>query len=100
PDASDQVIVTVNDIQTSTVITPNMDGQNDFLVFPGVESLSGSEIIIYNRWGTEVYRSNDYKNDWDGKDHKGRELVMGTYFYILKIPPDRVIKSFVEIRKE
>ncbi|MCP4310124.1 MAG: hypothetical protein GY790_02585, partial [Bacteroidetes bacterium] len=34
PDASDQVIVTVNDIQTSTVITPNMDGQNDFLVFP------------------------------------------------------------------
>ena len=96
---SDNVIITVNDVNTPTVFTPNNDGQNDFLVFPGVEQLSGSELIVYNRWGTEVYRSSDYQNDWEGRDHKGRELIPDTYFYILKPGSERIIKGFVEIRK-
>jgi gliding motility-associated-like protein len=98
-EASDKVIVTVNDINTPTVITPNNDGQNDFLVFPGVEQQSGSELIIYNRWGTEVYRSSDYQNDWEGMDHKNRALNPDTYYYILKIESERIIKGFVEIRR-
>jgi gliding motility-associated-like protein len=99
PDVSDQVTITVNDIETYTVITPNNDGFNDFLAFPGVEELRGCEIIIYNRWGMEVYRNADYQNDWDGRDHNDRELIPDTYYYILRIPPDRIIKSFVEIRR-
>jgi gliding motility-associated-like protein len=96
---SDNVIITVNDVYTPTVFTPNNDGQNDFLVFPGVEQVSGTELIVYNRWGTEVYRSSDYQNDWEGRDHKGRELIPDTYFYILKPGSERIIKGFVEIRK-
>jgi gliding motility-associated-like protein len=96
---ADQVIITVHDLITPTIITPNNDGENDYLVFPGVELQSDSEIIIYNRWGTEVYRSNNYQNDWDGRDHKGRELIRDTYYYVLKIGNQRLIKSFVEIRR-
>jgi len=99
PTVSDQVMITVNDIETYTVITPNNDGLNDFLVFPGTEELRGCEIIIYNRWGNEVYRNKDYQNDWDGRDHQDRELIADTYYYILRVPPDRIIKSFVEIRR-
>jgi gliding motility-associated-like protein len=99
PNGSDQVTVTVNDVESYTVITPNNDGFNDMLVFPGVEELRGCEILIYNRWGMEVYRSADYLNDWDGRDQNGRELIADTYYYILRIPPDRIIKSFVEIRR-
>ncbi len=99
PDVSDQVTISVNDVETYTVITPNNDGLNDVLVFPGVEDQRGCEIIIYNRWGMEVYRNEDYQNNWDGRDHKDRELIADTYYYILLIPPDRIIKSFVEIRK-
>ena len=98
-DISDQVTIMVNDVESYTVITPNNDGFNDFLVFPGVEELRGCEILIYNRWGMEVYRNADYQNDWDGRDHDGRELIADTYYYILRIPPDRIIKSFVEIRR-
>jgi gliding motility-associated-like protein len=99
PDVSDQVIITVNDVQTYTVITPNNDGLNDFLVFPGVEDIRGCEIVIFNRWGIEVYRNENYQNNWDGRDHRDRDLIPDTYYYILRIPPDRIIKNFVEIRR-
>jgi gliding motility-associated-like protein len=99
PDVSDRVMITVNDVETFTVITPNNDGFNDKLVFPGIEELQGCEIIIYNRWGMEVYRNADYQNNWDGRDHNNRELIPDAYYYILRIPPDRIIKSFVEIRR-
>ena len=98
-DVSDNVVITVKDIVTPTVITPNGDGQNDYLVFPGIDLLPGSELIIYNRWGTEVYTNPNYQNDWDGRDHKSRELIPDTYYYILKIESERIIKGFVEIRK-
>jgi gliding motility-associated-like protein len=98
-DVTDNVLITVRDIQTPTVITPNNDGLNDFLEFPGITLQPGSELIIYNRWGTEVYRNRAYQNDWNGKDHKGRDLINDTYFYVLKLPSSRIIKSFVEIRR-
>jgi gliding motility-associated-like protein len=99
PDAMDQVTITVRELFTPTVITPNNDGENDFLVFQGIEFQEGSMLLIYNRWGTEVYRNRDYKNDWDGKDKKGRDLIPDTYYYILELPSSKVIKSFVEIRR-
>ena len=44
-------------------------------------------IEVFNRWGNRVYRSNDYKNDWDGRSTEGisvgQELPEGTYFYIV-----------------
>ena len=98
-DVSDNVLITVNDIKTQTVITPNNDGYNDYLVFSGLVELSNTEIIIYNRWGTEVYRSKNYQNDWDGRDHNNRELLSDTYYYILKRSSGRIIKGFVEIRR-
>jgi gliding motility-associated-like protein len=97
PDVSDQVLIVVNDILAPTVITPNGDGQNDFLEFRGIEELSGCELFILDRWGSEVYQSNDYKNNWGGIDQKGRELSPDTYYYILTIPPDRVIKKTLKI---
>jgi large repetitive protein len=98
-ESTDEVAVTVNDIVTPTVITPNNDGLNDELIFPGLIAFPGSTMIIYNRWGSEVYRSSDYKNDWNGKDTKHRDLQADTYFYILKISNGRILKGFIEIRR-
>ncbi len=98
-DVSDNVLITVKDIQTPTVITPNNDGYNDQLVFSGIREVMDSEIVIYSRWGNELYRNEDYRNDWDGRDHNGRELPVDTYYYILKLNSGRLIKGFVEIRR-
>ena len=98
-EATDEVSVIVSDIVTQTVITPNEDGLNDELIFPGLDAFPGTSIAIYNRWGNEVYRSSDYKNDWNGKDEKKRDLQEDTYYYILKISNGRILKGFVEIKR-
>jgi large repetitive protein len=98
-EATDEVVIVVNDIVTPTVITPNEDGLNDELIFPGLTAFPGSSIIIYNRWGSEVFRSSDYKNDWNGKDEKKRDLQEDTYYYILKISNGRILKGFIEIKR-
>ena len=98
-EVSVNVLITVNDVLTPTVITPNNDGYNDYLVFPGVDLLTGSKLIIYNRWGSEVYRSENYQNDWNGRDLKSRDLLPDTYYYVLQLSSGRLIKGFVEIKK-
>ncbi len=98
-DVSDQIIIIVNDLETPTVITPNNDGLNDRLQFSGIDQMKDVEILIYNRWGGEIYRNKDYKNEWEGKDNKERELIPDTYYYILKLSNGRIIKGFVEIRR-
>ena len=99
PEVSDEVTIEVKDILLPTVITPNGDLLNDVLAFPGIDRLENCKIVIYNRWGTEVYRSDNYKNDWNGIDHNGRELIPDTYYYILLIEAEEAKKGFVEIRK-
>jgi gliding motility-associated-like protein len=61
------------------VITPNGDGKNDDFVIAGLET--GTKLTIYNRWGAVVYASNNYNNDWDGKN-----VADGVYFYVLDLP--------------
>lgn len=56
------------------VITPNGDGLNDQFKLP--DELVGSRLIILNRWGSQVYSNDAYKNDWSGDD-----LTTGVYYY-------------------
>ena len=66
------------DIVSPTVITPNGDGSNDYLVFVGLEYYPGSTLQVFNRWGQKIYESNDYQNNWSPSG-----VSDGTYFYIL-----------------
>lgn len=67
-----------------SIITPNGDGLNDAFIVPCVEAYPESHFCVFNRWGDEVYTSENYKNDWEGT-YKGARLPAGTYFYVLKI---------------
>jgi len=33
-----------------------------------------------------VYQSNGYNNDWDGTSMSGKQLPVGTYYYIVNCP--------------
>lgn len=58
------------------VITPNGDNFNQ--EFQVHSSLRGSTLLIYNRWGKLVYKSENYQNEWSGDN-----VASGTYYYRL-----------------
>ncbi|MCK4344998.1 MAG: gliding motility-associated C-terminal domain-containing protein, partial [Bacteroidales bacterium] len=99
PEAADEVKITVNDLLVPSVITPNGDNKNDYFVVRGIGNFDSSELIVFNRWGAEVYKTENYENDWDGRDHNGNELPDDTYFFILNIKNVRVIKGYVVIKR-
>ena len=70
--------------------SPNNDGRNDVFEILGLEGLAGTTVQIFNRWGAMIFESNDYRpgNFWDGKDSP-----VGTYFYIVTLPDDQVLKG-------
>lgn len=69
--------VVVDSLKIPNVFTPNGDLFNQF--FEIDQRMLGGWLVIYNRWGKEVYQSSNYQNDWDGAD-----LPIGVYFYSLK----------------
>ncbi|MEM9919536.1 MAG: gliding motility-associated C-terminal domain-containing protein [Bacteroidota bacterium] len=70
-------------------ITPNQDGVNDAFVIPYLldhpDSFPDRELVVFNRWGDIIYRAKPYQNDWEGTDGSGKQLVEGTYYFILRL---------------
>ena len=97
--ASDTMVIDVNDLFVPQVITPNNDNKNDFFVIKDIEENAPVALTVFNRWGSEVYSSNDYSNDWDGRNKYGTELPEDTYFYVLKFADGIVKKGFVLIKR-
>jgi gliding motility-associated-like protein len=77
---TDTVAITVvaPGIVIPNIFTPNNDGKNDVFKIAGLESYPGSQLLIFNRWGNQVYQADDYLNSWDGSG-----LAEGTYYYVL-----------------
>ena len=74
----------------SKVVTPNGDGYNDyFKVNVDTECGFTYTLKIFNRWGNEIYVSQNYQNNWDGFSNESftgsNQLPAGTYYYILEI---------------
>lgn len=105
PSVQDSLVVILRDLQRFTGFSPNGDGINDQFVIEGLDNSENKELSILNQWGGEIYKSSDYKNDWDGKDKNGNDLVQGTYYYVLKVNDlfnkgkYRVYKGYVVIKR-
>jgi gliding motility-associated-like protein/uncharacterized repeat protein (TIGR01451 family) len=92
------VIASDGSVDIPNIFTPNGDGKNDLFVLKGLEAYPGSQLIVLNRWGNEVYRSNNYQNNWDGSN-----LADGTYFYVLtrkETGGSTVLKGWVYLKKK
>ncbi len=72
-----------SDIFVPNMFSPNGDMVNDFYK---IESnfIKELEILIYNRWGEEVYKSNDVNAQWDGT-FDGKELPPDVFGYNVRI---------------
>nr|HPQ33881.1 Ig-like domain-containing protein [Tenuifilaceae bacterium] len=78
-----------NKLQIPEGFSPNGDTKNDYFEIIGLEYFGQVSVKIYNRWGNLVYKSNFYRNDWDGTSNTsmsiGKTLPTGTYYYIIEI---------------
>ncbi|WP_299535366.1 gliding motility-associated C-terminal domain-containing protein, partial [Ulvibacterium sp.] len=82
-----------NKVEVNQLVTPNQDGDNDFLFIRGLELVDNNSLQIFNRWGVKVYEGSNYNNQnnvFDGRS-KGRStlsvndyLPAGVYFYIFE----------------
>ncbi|MEO6132993.1 MAG: gliding motility-associated C-terminal domain-containing protein, partial [Saprospiraceae bacterium] len=71
------------DIFLPTGFTPNNDGVNDVL-FVRSNFISTLDLHIYNRWGQEVFKTNDKTIGWDGR-FKGERLSPDVFGYFMNI---------------
>ncbi|MEM1214098.1 MAG: PKD domain-containing protein [Bacteroidota bacterium] len=66
--------------------TPNGDSQNDVLRLRSnfLEELTEMELLIYNRWGEEMFRTTNPFAEWDGT-YRGEALAPDTYGFYLRV---------------
>jgi gliding motility-associated-like protein len=62
--------------------SPNDDNVNDFFLLKG-GALKSFNIKIYNRWGAQLFESDDLNNSWDGNFHD-KPCQMDVYVYVVK----------------
>jgi len=99
PAIADTVNIFVKELVIPTMITPNLDGKNDFFYIGGIETFGKTELIVFNRWGAIIFEESNYKNDWNGNNSQGEPLPEDTYFYILKPEKSNQIKGYIVIRR-
>ena len=88
-----------NDSNYNPLLTPNNDGFNDVLFFDDIDLSSDNEIIIFNRYGDEVFWAKPYMNDWKGT-YNNMPLLNGTYYYYLTSEDGKQTKGYITILTE
>ena len=88
--------ITVNSIYCAIQkgISPNNDGLNDFF---DLRSVSVLQLNVYNRYGTEVFKKQFYKDEWHGQNSKGDLLPVGTYFYSIRTVSNETLTGWVQL---
>lgn len=68
------------DLAFPKAFSPNGDNKNDTWFITNLTKFPDNEVVIFNRWGSEVYKQKNYQNDWNGG-----HLEEGTYFYKVQV---------------
>lgn len=92
---STQTIIIYDELGIPNVITVNQDNLNDSFEISGLKP--NTEVIIMNRWGEIVFSSNNYLNDWSGKDRSGLDLKEGVYTYLVNTSDGKQYHGFVHL---
>ena len=87
--ALDSFNVCINDecndstIEIPNIITANQDGINDLFYIKNPDNIPIVYTKIYDRWGMEMYSSNEQEPKWDGT-FNGEKCNSGVYAYVIE----------------
>jgi len=79
-------------------MSPDGDGQQDSFVIIGIDSYPENELVIFNELGLEIFREDNYNNDWDGK-YQGKNLPLGVYYYVFRTDQGEIISGYLYMRE-
>jgi gliding motility-associated-like protein len=80
----------------NNIFTPN-SSLNRFWIIKNIDYYKDYELIIRNKSGQEVYRTINYKNDWNGT-YKNKPLPTGTYYFVYSSPDKKTnYKGYINI---
>ena len=77
--SNETLIVPSMSLYIPNTFTPNGDGINDTFGING-EAINEFNMIIYNRWGEQVFSSDNTNKRWDGT-FQGKKVSSGSYVY-------------------
>lgn len=81
--AEDSVFVRVlPDLNIPNAFSPNGDGINDVWEIRGLSSYPTGKILVFDRYGKQVFQVTGYVRPWDGS-FQGKSLPTGVYYYII-----------------
>jgi gliding motility-associated-like protein len=66
------------------VFSPNRDGKNDVFTLRLGKDATGMDMVIFDRWGKQVYQTNSLTNGWNGT-YDGKDAEIGVYQYLIKV---------------
>ncbi|MDD5571851.1 MAG: gliding motility-associated C-terminal domain-containing protein [Bacteroidales bacterium] len=72
-------VINPSKIEVFNVVTPNHDGLNEIYKVKYTGNFTEFSMVIYNRWGTKLFETNDIDGGWDPRNHPD-----GVYYYIIK----------------
>ena len=99
PPVFDYLMISVRNLTVPTLITPDMNGKNDFFFLEGIEALGKTELTVFDRRGMIVFETADYDNSWYGINYNGKALPDDTYFYVLRSENGLSLSGYIVIRR-
>ena len=95
--AYDTLHVTVDKrdrLNVPSAFSPNGDGKNDKFRVSNLTYQRILEFRVFNRWGQEVYSTNDATAGWDGT-YGGKPQDIGAYSYMIRVSyPDGYVETY------
>lgn len=77
-----------------SAFSPNGDGKNDEFRIANFSFQKLQEFRVFNRWGQEIFSTNDGHKGWDGR-WKGIPQDIGSYNYIIRVAfPDGYTETY------
>lgn len=85
-DTSSQIVWAVPEflIYVPSVFTPNGDRHNERFAPRMTPYYQSYSMIIMNRWGEEVFKTDNLQESWDGT-YKGEACAGDVYMYVIKV---------------
>lgn len=80
-ETTNDTVIVLPSVFIPNAFTPDTDGLNE--IFSGkISSLNNYSMDVFNRWGENVYHSEDINAGWNG-EYKGEPAAEGTYAYLI-----------------